>query len=165
VGTESADEYLEAEFSLPVPASELMQRLPPHLPAGVRLLDALTVAPGSPRLSDFDMASTYLLWPVPPATLPGELTPERAAARLAEFTAAPQVRMPLLRESQVSEVDLRPIVRNFGVNEDGIFITIIQGTGKGVRPLEAAAHLLSVALAPERFAPVKISAELLPRRG
>jgi radical SAM family uncharacterized protein/radical SAM-linked protein len=165
VGTESACEFLEAEFHLPVVAADLLARLPPHLPAGVRVLEARSVPPGSPRLSDFDLASTYVLRPLPPFPLPEPVTPEFAGERLAAFLAAENVPMALLRENQVTEVDLRPIVRDFGVNEDGIFITIIQGTGKGVRPLEAAAHLLDVPLPPERFAPRKLSAELLPRRG
>ncbi len=165
VGTESGCEFLEAEFALPVVASELPSLLPPHLPAGVRILEARNVPPGSPRLSEFDLASTYALRPMPPFALPEPLTPEYAGERLAAFRTADSAPLALVRENQVTEVDLRPIVRNFGVNQDGIFITIIQGTGKGVRPLEAAAHLLGVPLSPERFAPRKISAELLPRRG
>jgi len=51
------------------------------------------------------------------------------------------------------------------VNPDGISITIIQGTGKGVRPVEAAAALLGVPLSPDGFIPRKVSAELIPRRG
>jgi len=165
VGTESACEFLEAEFTLPVVAAELPWRLPAHLPAGLRVLEARSVPPGSPRLSDFDLASTYVLRPLPPFALPETATPEHAGERLAAFRAAETAPLALVRESQVTEVDLRPIVRDFGVNNDGIFITIIQGTGKGVRPLEAAAHLLGVPLPPERFVPRKISAELLPRRG
>ncbi len=164
VGSESACEFLEAEFTLPVVASELQLRLQPHLPPGVRVLDAHSVPPGAPRLSDFDISATYLLQPLPPHALPGPVTAAYAAERLAAFRAATNVPVALVREAQVTEVDLRPIVRDFGVNKDGIFITIIQGTGKGVRPLEAAAHLLDAALPTERFAPRKISAELLPRR-
>jgi radical SAM-linked protein len=165
VGTESVCEFLEAEFALPVVASELLQRLPPHLPAGVRVLEAKTVPPGSPRLSDFDVSSTYLVRPLPAAAFPENLTPECAAEALAAFRAAQEVRMTLVRENQAAEVDLRPIVRDFHVNPDGIFITIMQGTGKGVRPLEAAAHLLGIPLPPERYALRKVSAELVPRQG
>jgi radical SAM-linked protein len=165
VGTESACEYLEAEFSLPVVASGLPSALPPHLAAGVRVLDAHSVPPGSKRLSDFDLASTYVLRPLPPETVPAELTAERVAERVAAFRSAEAVPLAVGREAHAAEVDLRPLVRDFGVNADGIFITIIQGTGKGVRPMDAAAHLLGVVLPAERFAPMKISAELLPRRG
>jgi hypothetical protein len=70
-----------------------------------------------------------------------------------------------VREGRVSEIDLKPIVPTFGVNAEGISVTIIQGTGKGVRPLEAAASLLGVPLPPERFIPRKVSAELIHRRG
>jgi hypothetical protein len=65
----------------------------------------------------------------------------------------------------VTEVDLRPLVGDFGVNDEGIFIKLIQGTGKGVRPAEAAAAILGIPLSPDRLAVRKVSAELIPRRG
>jgi len=165
VGAESDCEYLEAEFSLPVPAAEVTEKLPPHLPAGIRITGAMGVPPGSPRLSDFDLACTYLLCPVPPHTLPEGVTSDRARERLAALRASERHPMVLVRESQVSELDLKPLVSDFGVNGEGIFITILQGTGKGVRPLEAAASLLGIPFSPGTLAPRKVAAELLPRRG
>jgi radical SAM-linked protein len=165
VGTDSDCEFIEAEFSLPVVASELPSILPPHLPAGVRVVSARMVPPGTPRLSDFDMASTYSLSPLPGLPLPEEATPERAAERLAAFRASERFPLTLVRESQATEVDLRPLVGDFGVNEEGIFIRIIQGTGKGVRPAEAAAAILGAALSPDRLVIRKVSAELIPRKG
>ncbi|HEY5461004.1 MAG TPA: DUF2344 domain-containing protein, partial [Deferrimonas sp.] len=165
VGAESDLEFLEAEFTLPVPAADVPIKLAPHLPAGIRVTFASGVPPGSPRLSDFDIASDWSLRPVPPFPMPEEVTPGRAAERLAAFRASDRHLLVLSREDRTSEIDLKPIVRTFGVNPDGISITIIQGTGKGVRPLEAAASLLDVPLSPERFIPRKVSAELIPRRG
>jgi len=165
VGAESDAEFLEAEFTLPVPATEVPMKLAPHLPAGIRVTSASGVPPGSPRLSDFDIASDWILRPVPPSPLPREITPSLVAERLAAFRASERHPFVLTREDRTSEIDLKPIVRTFGVNPDGISITIIQGTGKGVRPVEAAAALLGVSLSPERFIPRKVSAELIPRRG
>jgi radical SAM family uncharacterized protein/radical SAM-linked protein len=165
VGAESAAEFLEAEFSLPVRAADVPVRLSPHLPAGIRVAAASAVPPGSPRLSDFDIASDWILRPLPPHSLPAQVTPELAEDRLAAFRASERHLLAVAREDRTAQVDLKPIVRTFGVNSDGISITIIQGTGKGVRPLEAAASLLGVPLPPERFIPGKVSAELIPRRG
>jgi radical SAM-linked protein len=165
VGTDSGCEFLEAEFTLPVAAAELPQVLSRHLPAGVRVTGAKSVPPGSPRLSDFDMASDYVLRPLPGFPLPEEASPGRAAERFAAFLASERFPMVLVREAQVSELDLRPLVDDFKVNAEGIFIRIIQGTGKGVRPAEAAAAILGVSLSPERLAARKESAELIPRRG
>jgi radical SAM-linked protein len=165
VGVESGCEYLEGEFALPVPAAEVLAKLPAHLPAGIRLLEAKGVPPGALRLSDYDLACRYLLRPVPPGRMPEGVTPEAASARLSAFRAAERHTMAVVRESQVSELDLKPLVADFGVNPDGIFITILQGTGKGVRPLEAAAALLGVPLPPEGFIPRKVSAEFRSRRG
>jgi radical SAM-linked protein len=165
VGAESDVEFLEAEFSLPVPAADVPVKLAPHLPAGIRVTAASGVPPGSPRLSDFDIASDWSLRPLPPFPMPGEVTPGRAEERLAAFRASDRHLLVLTREDRTSEIDLKPIVRTFGVNPDGISITIIQGTGKGVRPLEAAASLLGVPLSPDRFIPRKVSAELFLRRG
>jgi len=94
---------------------------------------------GLPRLSDFDIASDWILRPVPPFPLPEEITPALVSERLAAFRASERHPLVLTREDRTSEIDLKPIVRTFGVNPDGISITIIQGTGKGVRPVEAAA--------------------------
>ncbi len=165
VGAESECEYLEGEFSLPVPADEALAKLPAHLPAGIRLLEAKGVPPGAPRLSDHDLACRYLLRPVPPAGLPDGVTAEAASGKLSAFRAGERHPVAIVRESQVIEVDLKPLVADFGVNPDGIFITILQGTGKGVRPLEAAAALLGVPLRPEDFIPRKVSAEFRSRRG
>src|SRR5512143_1322294 len=165
VGAESGVEYLEAEFTLPVPAGDVPARLAPHLPAGIRVTGATGIPPGSPRLSDFDIASVWSLRPVPPFALPEEVTRGRAEERLAAFHASDSHPLVLTREEKTSEIDLKPIVRTFEVNPEGISITIIQGTGKGVRPLEAAASLLGVPLSPERFIPRKVSAELILRRG
>jgi len=165
VGAESDVEFLEAEFTLPVPAGDVPVKLAPHLPAGIRVTGAMGIPPGSPRLSDFDIASDWTPRPVPPFRLPEEITPTLVAERLAAFRASERHPLFLTREDRTSEIDLKPIVRTFGVNPEGISITIIQGTGKGVRPLEAAASLLGVPLPPERFIPRKVSAELIPRRG
>jgi radical SAM-linked protein len=165
VGAESDVEFLEAEFNLPVPAADVPVKLAPHLPPGIRVTFASGVPPGSARLSDFDIASDWFLRPLPPFPLPEEVTPGLAEERLAAFRASDRHPLVLTREDRTSEIDLKPIVRTFGVNPDGISITIIQGTGKGVRPVEAAASLLGVPLSPERFIPRKVSAELIPRRG
>ena len=164
VGAESDCEFLEAEFTLPVPAADIPAKLSPHLPAGIAVTGARGVPPGSPRLSDFDIASAWSLRPVPPFPLPEEVTTELAAARLAAYRASDRHPLFLVREGRASELDLKPIVPTFGVNAEGISITIIQGTGKGVRPLEAASSLLGVPLPPERFIPRKVSAELIHRR-
>ncbi|MGA8752499.1 TIGR03936 family radical SAM-associated protein, partial [Candidatus Deferrimicrobium sp.] len=144
VGAESDVEFLEAEFTLPVPAADVPVKLSPHLPPGIRVTGASGVPPGSPRLSDFDIASDWSLRPLPPFPLPEEVTPGRAEERLASFRASDRHLLVLTREDRTTEIDLKPIVRTFGVNPDGISITIIQGTGKGVRPVEAAASLLGV---------------------
>jgi radical SAM-linked protein len=165
VGTDSAREFLEAEFTLPVAAPELPKALAPHLPAGVRVIEAKTVPPGSPRMSDCDLASDYVLRPLPGHPLPEEASPSRAAERFAAFRAAEAFPVALVREAQVIELDLKPLVDDFRVNDEGIFIRIIQGTGKGVRPVEAAAALLGAPLSPDRLVVRKVSAELIPRRG
>jgi len=165
VGAESDVEFLEAEFTLPVPAADVPMKLAPHLPAGIRVTGASGVPPGSPRLSDFDIASDWRLRPLPSLPMPEGVTPELAEERLAAFRASERHILVVAREDRTSEIDLKPIVRTFGVNPDGICITIIQGTGKGVRPLEAAASLLGVPLSPEEFIPGKVSAELIHRRG
>ena len=149
MGAESDVEFLEAEFTLPVPSADVPVKLAPHLPAGIRVTVRFGCSAGFSRLSDFDIASDWSLRPVQPFPLPEEVTPRRAADRLAAFHASDRHLLVLSREDRTSEIDLKPIVRTFGVNPDGISITIIQGTGKGVRPVEAAASLLGVPLSPE----------------
>ncbi|MGE5752313.1 MAG: TIGR03936 family radical SAM-associated protein [Deltaproteobacteria bacterium] len=164
VGTVSLAEFVEAEFSLPVAASEIEEKLPAVLPRGIGIVSARSVPPGSPRLSGFDIRCTYRIDPGSPGGFPVEATPEKAAeAQLAlEASGAFPVTVP--REDALLTIDLKPLVPNFLMNGDGLFITIIHGTGRGVRPLDAASALLGVTLPPDRFLPIKISAELVPRR-
>jgi hypothetical protein len=154
---------MEAEFYLSVPVSTLSQVLAPHLPVGMRILDAKAIPPGVLRLSDFDIVSTYLVRPIEACALPEEITTEFAKQRFAAFLKAKYFPLALVRESQVTEVELRPIVDDLRVNDGVIFIRIIQGTGKSVRPAEAASAILGVCLSPETLFIRKETAELTPR--
>jgi radical SAM family uncharacterized protein/radical SAM-linked protein len=164
VGTESLAEYVEAEFSLPVAASELERKLPVFLPEGIGIVSVRHVPPGSPRLSDFDMHSTYRIDPVPPSAFPKEATPVRASEAWEKLAASGTFPVEVVREETRIAIDIKPLVSKFLMNGDGLFITIIHGTGRGVRPLDAASALLGVTLAPGSFFTKKIAAEPVPRR-
>jgi len=163
VGTESLAEFLEAEFSLPVPAFEAERRIPPCLPGGISLIEIHQVSPGSPRLSGFDLSCVYAIRPVPPEPFPDGITPESAARAWDRFSAAEEFPVTTGREATGAATDLRRIVTGFLMKDGRLFITIIHGSGKGVRPLDAAAALLGVGLAPDRFTVTKISADTIPR--
>ncbi len=164
VGTESLAEFVEAEFSLPVIAAEIEKKLPAVLPQGIRIVSANHVPPGSLRLSDFDLHCAYRIGPLPPSGLPGEVSPERVARAWEGFQASRAFPVAVMREDDRQEIDLKPLVSNFLMNDDALFITIIHGTGRGVRPLDASSGILGVALPADRFVPRKITAELVPRR-
>jgi radical SAM-linked protein len=164
VGTESLAEFVEAEFSLPVTASELERKLPAFLPEGIGIVSVRYVPPGSPRLSDFDMHSTYRIDPIPPSAFPKEATPGRAAEAWEKLAASGTFPVEVSREETRLALDIKPLVSKFLMNGDGLFITIIHGTGRGVRPLDAASALLGVTLASGSFFTKKIAAEPVPRR-
>ncbi|MBI5418765.1 MAG: TIGR03960 family B12-binding radical SAM protein [Deltaproteobacteria bacterium] len=164
VGTSSLSEYLEAEFSLPVTAAEIERKLPPVLPDGVAVVSARNEPPGGARLSDFDLACTYRIEALPSFRFPEEATPARAAQAWEALASSADFEATVDREDTRSAIDLKPLVSKFMMNGNALFITIIHGTGKGVRPLDAASALLGVTLSPDRFIPTKISAELIPRR-
>jgi hypothetical protein len=81
-----------------------------------------------------------------------------------DFEASEAFPVTVPREEARLPIDLKPLVSDFQVNDGRLFITIIHGTGRGVRPLDAASALLGVPLAPDRFLTKKISAESVPRR-
>ncbi len=164
VGTESLAEFVEVEFARPAVVHDLMARLPRCLPAGITPAEARLLAPGESRLSDFDLACDYRIAPVPPHRLPEGVAPESAARALAALRRGEAPPVVLERDGRTTRVDLAPLVPNFRVNGEGLFITIIQGTGKGVRPLDAASALLGVALPPDRFETKKMATALVPRR-
>jgi hypothetical protein len=93
-----------------------------------------------------------------------DVSPERVARAWEEFGASRAFPVAVMREDNRQEIDLKPLVSNFLMNGDALFITIIHGTGRGVRPLDAASGILGVALAADRFAAKKITAELVPRK-
>ncbi len=164
VGTDSLAEYLEAEFRLPVPSAEIARKLPPCLPRGISLGEVRQVPPGSPRISDFDLSCRYAILPVPPAPTPEEIAPDRADAAWRAFRESGHFPMETGKVGSRSEIDLKSVVVNFLVNGEGLFITIIHGTGKGARPLDAASAILGTALPPHRFSVRKLSAEFVPRQ-
>ncbi len=164
VGTESLAEFVEAEFSLPVPPAEIEQKLSPFLPTGITVGEVRQVTPGGPRISDFDLSCRYAILPIPPHRMPEEITPDRGEAAWRAFCASPEFPMTVGKKGSRSEIDLKAVVTNFLVNGDGFFITIVHGTGKGARPLDAAGTILGSAFPPDRFSAKKLSAELIPRR-
>jgi radical SAM-linked protein len=164
VGTESLAEFVEAEFTLPVIATELEKKLPAVLPEGIGIVSARLVPPGGPRLSDFDIHGTYRIEPIHPSGFPEKATSGRAAEAWETFAASESFPVTVSREETRLTIDLKTLVSKFLMNGDRLFITIIHGTGRGIRPLDAASALLGVTLAPDRFLPKKIAAELVPRR-
>ncbi|MGB5994326.1 MAG: hypothetical protein WBG20_02805, partial [Candidatus Deferrimicrobiaceae bacterium] len=90
--------------------------------------------------------------------------PERVEAAWSTFLASCGFSMVVEKERGRSEIDLKPLVTNFLVNGEALFITIIHGTGKGARPLDAAGAILGNALPPRRFSVKKLSADFIPRR-
>jgi radical SAM-linked protein len=163
VGTESDAEFVEAELTLPVPVDRLAEAVPPHLPAGIRLLDARRVPPLGPFISDFDLVCEYRIVPDPGASFPPGATPDAAESARAGFLAA--AAFPILsgKEGKQSEIDLRKLVSDFRMIGDELSITIVHGTGKGVRPLEAASALFGVEFPPSRYSIRKVTAEPRPR--
>jgi len=164
VGTESLAEFVEAEFFPPVPPADIERKLPPFLPPGIAVREARQVPPGAPRISEFDLSCRYAILPIPPHGMPVEITPERAEAAWRSFLDSREFPMTVTREGSRSEIDLKTLVSNFLVNGDGFFITIVHGTGKGARPLDAAGTILGSSFPPDRFSAKKLSAELVPRR-
>ena len=164
VGTESLSEFVEAEFRLPVSSEEIERKLPPCLPLGISLREVRIIPPGSSRLSDFDLSCRYGILPLPPHGMPEQITPDRVSAAWRAFLASDGYPMIVEKEASRSEINLQSLVTNFLVNEDRLFITIVHGTGKGVRPLDAAEAILGIVLPPRRFRAIKLSADLMPRR-
>jgi hypothetical protein len=92
------------------------------------------------------------------------VTPGRAAEAWGTLAASEGFPVNVSRDGTPQPIDLKPLVSKFLMNGKELFITIIHGTGRGVRPLDAASALLGVTLAPDRFFTKKIAAELVPRR-
>ena len=163
VGAESLAEVLEVEFTLPVPVSDAQRRIAPCLPAGISLGEVRQVPPGSPRLSAFDLSCVYAVAPVSPERFPEGVTPGSAAQAWERLSSSEAFPVAVEREGRRSETDIRRIVTGFFLKEGWLSITIVHGSGKGIRPLDAASALLGVALPPERFAVKKLSADPVPR--
>ncbi len=164
VGTESLGEYVEAELCLPVPLPEIERKLPPCLPVGITLEEVRQVPPGGARLSDFDLSCSYAIAPAFPHRMPGEITPPLVEEAWRTFRASGEFPVVVEKEKGRIEIDLKPLVKDFRVNGEALFITIIHGTGKGVRPLDAAGAILRNILSPLRFTVKKLSADLVRRR-
>ncbi|HEY3489721.1 MAG TPA: TIGR03960 family B12-binding radical SAM protein [Candidatus Deferrimicrobiaceae bacterium] len=163
VGTESTAEFVEAEFPQPVPIERITEALSSGLPEGISIIEASRVPPLGPFLSDFDLVCEYRIIPdagLPP--YPGTDEPSVERARSA-FHAADVFPLVLEKEGKRSEVDLRKLVADFRMIGGELSITIVHGTGKGVRPLDAVSALLGAGLSPANHSIRKVSAEPRPR--
>jgi hypothetical protein len=147
-----------------VTSPELEKKLPVYLPEGFRIVSARYLGAGAPRLSDFDLLSTYSIRPPAESGYPGDFTKEKVDEAWRAFLAAPEFTIAVTREESRKEIDIKSLVTKLEMNAGELYITIIHGTGRGVRPLDAASAILGVQLPPDRFVPRKISAEPFPRK-
>lgn len=129
VGIESTAEYLDMELAPGLDPAELRARLNAALPAGISVLEAAVIPPGSPSLSVITDKTRYRV--SLPAGMVSDL-PRRAEAFLALAS------YPFRREKKgkVSEYDLRHELAELRVAGDSLELTI--GRGK---PLEYAAAI------------------------
>lgn len=110
LGVEGRREVLEIELDESIDPSEARRRLAATLPAGFDLLEAATAPPGRPARA---VAADYRL------AVPEPLRPGLRAA-LERFLAAPRWPMTRVRGDRRVEVDLRPLVLDARLDDDGV---------------------------------------------
>ncbi len=164
VGTESEAEFLETELRLPVDAASASAALRGALPEGIAVAEIRGVPPGTPRLSDYDIVCTYRILPLDGTARPEDLRPADVDRAWNAFLASPSFPLSSGRDGRTVEVDIRGLVTSLRVNGGGLSVTIIPGTGRGVRPLDAARAILGIPLPPDGVLVRKVEAELVPRR-
>ena len=137
LGWTSANEWIDVELAGDWPESRLdglLNDLNTKAARGIRFLEAAAMPPKTVSLTVGIATSTYVArFPSPPfETSLGELT-ERAG----EFMARDAVSITRRGKKRSSDIDIRPMVREFAVvGEDEVVLRITTVDGKTVRPTE-----------------------------
>jgi radical SAM-linked protein len=141
LGYASTGEYVELIFAGPVEVAPAMAALNAAFPAGARILDAVPVEEGAPKLSKWLRASLWHLQ-YPAAVDPTVLARAVDAARAAD--ALPVDRE---RKGDVIRVDLRPALHD--ISSDGHQVAaVLHHVEPPVRPTEVHLALAAALGAP-----------------
>ncbi|MGD2063405.1 MAG: TIGR03960 family B12-binding radical SAM protein [Nitrospirota bacterium] len=136
VGSAGIAEYLDVELLEPILAEDVVQRLRRSLPSGLAVSAARRIPAAAPGLGETLRRATYEVdfaprWREVITTLP---------ARLAISPRLPVVRR---RKNGVKEVDLRPMVLDLWLSDDGpLGLTLAVSNDGSTRPTEVVAALL-----------------------
>lgn len=134
VGVESWAEYLDLELVPGLSPEEVQARLNEALPEGMRIVEAVTIAPGTPSLSVLMDKVRYRV------ILPEELA-HGLAGKVGEFLSRDSVPLRREKKGRVQEYDLRQELAELTVSGSTLELTI--GRGK---PLEYAAAITGLTL-------------------
>ncbi|MCX8117334.1 MAG: TIGR03936 family radical SAM-associated protein [Desulfobacterota bacterium] len=148
VGVESLREWVEIELEGRIAAKELMERLNPHLPEGIEILEAREVLFPTPPASLGPQRTVYEI------TLNSLLTAEEARSRLSRALQKQELLILQERKERERRIDLLPMIERVEVKEnpgtekreEGIVIELVLRShgGRMAKPAEALEALLDV---------------------
>lgn len=133
VGIEGLDEVMEVELAESTVAEELLQRLAPHAPPGLKFLAAEVLPEGSPKARVQSLRYEASLPSPSPAGIP-----ERIERLLSASS------WPITRPNRRTSIDLRPLVLELALAGDGLTMRLDvaqRGGSAGPRDVLAALGL------------------------
>lgn len=140
VGHESLAEYLDVDLDTSraeVDPRQVAERLDPCVPAGIDVVAAVELVPGTASLQEAVTSSSWSF------ELPGT-DPDRLSAATERLQAAPELPVDLVRKGKQVREDLRPLLLGVAVErtDAGARLTAELGTKpRSVRPAEFLAAL------------------------
>lgn len=130
VGIEGVDEVLELELSEPCTAEELLGRLTPHAPPGLRLKSVEVLPEGAKKAR---LRSHCYEVPVPDGSRDG------LAEKIDRLMAGPSC--PIRRPNRSTTIDLRPFLEELSLEEGVLRMRLAVESGAGAGPRDVLAAL------------------------
>jgi radical SAM-linked protein len=149
-GYESDDEYLDVSFAAPLDPDRVVDGLTVALPEGLDVVGAAALDEGAPALQE---AVTCVEWDLAVTDQDGAAVPASALHdAAASVLARDEIIVARTRKGRTSDGDVRGAILDLRVETRGdgpVVVLVAANQSQSVKPVEALAAMMQVALEPE----------------
>ena len=131
IGLSSDGEYFDIELTAPISSSEAVKRMNEACVEGIEVLSFRQISEEKKMTGMTILAAADYL--VRPRQRSG-LLPEDWTSRFEAFLAQPEIRIVKQTKRSEKEVDIRPMIYNWSVRDDAVYLQLAAGSAQNLKP-------------------------------
>lgn len=142
IGLSSDGEYFDIELNGPIASKDAVEQLNKVMVEGIEVVSFRQIAEEK-KMTGMALvaAADYLTTPA------GDGLPADWRGRFADFMEQPEIRILKATKRSEKEVDIKPMIYNYQVREDAVFMQVASGSAENLKPglvMEAFCHYLGI---------------------